>query len=167
MPSRMVQINGVMSWDDDYAPPGSPPGYPAHPIYWPPIPTHPIAPGGGLPPWWPGRPEHPIPPGIWPQPPIWGGSPPTIWPGPGQPPTIWPGPGLPPTIWPPPGPILPPGGTTPPPGGGTTPPTVPVHPIIGPAGMYMLFWSPETGWVLIPTGGQPSSTAPAAEPAKK
>jgi hypothetical protein len=98
------------------------PGFPSHPIYFPPgVPTHPIAPGGPPP-----HVTHPIPP--------------TIWPDPLPPPAValppwWPGaPAHPiPPIVVHPGPIIPPG---------TSPPTTPVF-------EWHTGWSESTGWVVV------------------
>lgn len=143
MPSKMVTIIGMMTWEET-APPGVP-GYPAHPIYNPGYPAHPIVLpppgiGGGPMPPSPGVPTHPI---YWP---------PTIWPDPGPLPPLGGGGGG--------------GGGTPPPGGGGTPGT-PTHPIVGPGGLYLSYWSPTLGWVLVPVGGgggQPPTTPPPDQP---
>lgn len=80
-----------------------------------------------------------------------GGSPPVIWPGPGDPDYPI---GLPPGIWP-----NPPEGQAP----------IPEHPIVipppggngGPPLQIKVVWTPQTGWqvVLIPTGPHPSPSA--------
>lgn len=123
--------------------PQPPPGYPSHPIYWPPypdnslppFPAHPIAPGGGRP---PGYPSHPIfyPPypdqGLPPFPahPIAPGGPPLgIW----GPPGPWPG-----------HPIAPGG-----------PPAYPSHPI---------FWPPYPDNTLPGSQPRPDNTLPGEQP---
>jgi hypothetical protein len=123
-----VTFQGILFFSDLGVGGGPMPGGP--PLgYWggvaPPLPTHPIAPGGPPPQIWPspGHPAHPIAPG---------GPPPGIWPSPGHPAhPIAPG-GPPPGIWPSPGhpahPIAPGG----PPlgfwGGGNVPmPTPPIY----------------------------------------
>jgi len=81
MPTRQVTIQGVMTWEDPY--PSQGPGFP----------THPIAPGGGVPPgYWggvappypdqglPGRPPYPSQgPGFPTNPIAPGGPPPGVW----------------------------------------------------------------------------------------
>jgi hypothetical protein len=156
---------------------GGSPGEPTHPWvppsgevppgYWggvaPPLPTHPIAPGGPPPSIWPspGHPAHPIAPGGRP-PGIWGGPP--LYPDQGLPgpqpiptPPIYLPPGtipgakpehpiyIPPTIWPSPGvpthPIV-----IPPPGSGEKPEVLENWEV-------KTAWSPQTGWVvaIVPT----------------
>jgi hypothetical protein len=164
---------------------GGAPGYPAHPIYNPPIvwpnppesggpppgiwpdpghPAHPIAPGGPPPGIWPspGHPAHPIAPGGRP-PGIWGGAPgfpthPIVIP----PDAIAPGVPTHPIYWPPyPDQGLPPGEAH------------PEHPIIipgddedNPKWEVKTAWSPQTGWmvVIVPTeeATVPSPANPAA-----
>jgi hypothetical protein len=187
MPSKQVTIQGVMTWEDTPTYPSQGPGFPTHPIapggpglgFWggvaPPWVSHPIAPGGPPPQVWPGpgRPDQGLPPvlGIWPSPgypshPIApGGPPPSIWPSPGRPDQ-----GLPPVlgIWPSPGhpshPIAP-GGPPPQPSHPWVPPSgVPGQPIGGypmPGGVFVLYWSPYYGWVLVPAEGP--GTAPPSD----
>ena len=158
-------------------PSGQPPGY------WggvaPPLPTHPIAPGGPPPGIWPGPgyPAHPIAPG---------GPPPSIWPSPGhpahpiapggQPPGIWGGGNVPmptPPIYLPPDTIpglkpehpiyIPPSS-----------PGVPTHPIVlPPPGSgeqpevltnweVKTAWTPTSGWIvaLVPSEENPAVPTP-------
>jgi hypothetical protein len=177
MASIPVIFQGVLTYADVGVGGGPMPGGPeVPPGYWggiaPPLPTHPIAPGGPPPQVWPGPgyPAHPIAPG---------GPPPQIWPGPGhpahpiapggQPPYPSQGPGFPtnPIVIPPDG--LAPGIPSHPiywpiepahpiaPGG---PPPVPAHPIVipgddeaNPKFEVKAAWTPQTGWVtvIVPT----------------
>jgi hypothetical protein len=139
----------------DHELPGIPPGY------WggvaPPVPTHPIAPGGG-PSQGPGFPTHPIAPG---------GPPVGIWPSPGHPShPIAPG-GPPPSaghlpVFPPVGPdnTLPPTPGEPP---QVALPIVLPDPIRDDA-LFELKWSPLYGWVLVPIKDE---EPPSAQPKKK
>jgi hypothetical protein len=184
----LAMITPLSDARPDQGLPGQPPGY------WggvaPPLPTHPIAPGGPPPQIWPspGHPAHPIAPGG-PPPGYWGGvAPPLpthpIAPG-GQPPGIWGGGNVPmptPPIYLPPGSIP---GAKPehpiyiPPSSGV--PGVPTHPIVlPPPGSppdqkpevlenwdVKAGWSEQSGWVvaIVPSDQHPGVPTPSGAPA--
>jgi hypothetical protein len=113
--------------------PEHPIAYP--PLVWPPLPTHPIAPGGPPPGVWPspGHPAHPIAPG-------------------GQPPSVWPSPGHPAH------PIAPGGGPSQGPGFPTHPIYIPVpQPPDAAFPEHPIYWPvfPSHPIVLPPEGGTP------------
>lgn len=184
MPSRHVVITGIMTWEEPASnPPGiwgggnvpmpTPPipiypgGTPNPPGIWGggnvPMPSPPIANVPGAPGYNPNPPGIWGPPGPWPSPPIhlppgWAsGNPPGIWGGGNQPfptPPIAGLPGL-PGYFPPL--ILPNPPNT---GGG---PAQPIAPIETPGGIFVVYWSPVFGWVLVPAAGPGGVPTPPEE----
>lgn len=175
MAEKDVVITGTMRWREDESPsPGDPPSvwdpaFPTPPIHLPPNsppviiwpspghPAHPIV--IPLPPviWGPTdpRPEHPIvipPIGIWgpddprPSHPI--EIPPSIWGGGSEPmPT-------PPIVIPAPPPGLYP------PGNDDGIPNHPVAGVPGPGGKFTFYYTPQYGWVMVPSDGSWADVIP-------